>query len=95
MDKELFDKRKEQIHMDERKRSQENVKNIYSDENIHANHYEDGMYGEFRDVNTATCSGMDYTGLMPTPPQSDDELEAYNALYPSLPLQTFTKSKKG
>ena len=94
MDKELFDKRKEQIHMDARKRSQETIKNIYSDDNTCENHYEDGTYGEFRDVNTATCSGMDYTGLMPVPPQSDDELEAYDALYPSLPTQIFTKSQK-
>ncbi len=37
------------------------------------------------DVDIQTCSAMDCTGLIPSLPQSEAELEAYEDLYPYLP----------
>lgn len=44
-----------------------------------------GMHREFHDLEGSVCSSCDCTGLIPTPPQSDAEEEAYEELYPFLP----------
>ena len=36
-------------------------------------------------LNIKACSATDCTGLIPAPPQSDAEEEAYEELYPFLP----------
>ena len=37
------------------------------------------------DIDIQTCSAMDCTGLIPSAPQSEAELEAYEDLYPYIP----------
>lgn len=37
------------------------------------------------DVDIQSCSTMDCTGLIPSLPQSEAEIEHYNDLYPFLP----------
>lgn len=44
-----------------------------------------GFHREFHDLAGPVCSAGDCTGLIPTPPQSDAEEEAYEELYPFLP----------
>lgn len=44
-----------------------------------------GFHREFHDLEGSICSSMDCTGLIPTPPQSNAEEEAYEELYPYLP----------
>lgn len=34
------------------------------------------------DIDIQACSSMDCTGLIPTPPQDEAELESYESLYP-------------
>lgn len=38
-----------------------------------------------RDSTMFVASSGDCTGLMPTPPHTDEELESYDALYPLYP----------
>ncbi len=40
------------------------------------------------DVDIQSCSSMDCTGLIPSLPQSDAEIEHYNQLYKFMPDQT-------
>lgn len=42
-------------------------------------------YNDDFDVDIQACSTMDCTGLIPSLPQSDAELESYEALYPFEP----------
>ncbi|MCD7764251.1 MAG: hypothetical protein LUI14_13920 [Lachnospiraceae bacterium] len=42
----------------------------------------------------SVSSDTECTGLMPAPPVSDAELEAYEALYPFSPAQAVSKNKK-
>ena len=44
-----------------------------------------GSHREFHDLERSVCSARDCTGLIPAPPQSDAEEEAYEELYPFLP----------
>lgn len=37
------------------------------------------------DIDIQSCSAMDCTGLIPSLPQSDAEVDHYNELYPFLP----------
>lgn len=37
------------------------------------------------DVDIQACSAMDCTGLIPATPETDEELEAYEDIYPYLP----------
>lgn len=39
---------------------------------------------------STTSSAMDCTGLIPSAPQSEAELEAYEELYPFMPVQNTT-----
>lgn len=39
-------------------------------------------HNEDADIDVQACSTMDCTGLIPTLPQSEAELEAYEDLYP-------------
>ena len=43
------------------------------------------------DYLSTSASATDYTGLIPTPPQSEHEEEAYQDLYPCLPAHTLEK----
>ncbi len=43
-----------------------------------------GFHREFHDLEGPVCSAGDCTGLIPTPPQSDAQEEAYEELYPFL-----------
>lgn len=52
-----------------------------------------GFHREFHDLEGPICSSMDCTGLIPAPPQSDAEEEAYEELYPFLP-EAAEKEKK-
>ena len=40
---------------------------------------------EMDDIDIMACSTMDCTGLIPSLPQNDEELENYNDLYPFEP----------
>lgn len=40
------------------------------------------------DIDIQACASMDCTGLIPTLPQSEAELEAYQELYPYLASDT-------
>lgn len=44
-----------------------------------------GFHREFHDLDGPVCSACDCTGLIPAPPQSDAQEEAYEELYPFLP----------
>lgn len=47
-----------------------------------------GSHNELRDtfdIDIQSCSAMDCTGLIPSLPQSDAEIEHYNQLYHFLP----------
>ncbi len=50
-----------------------------------------GFHREFHDLDGPVCSSLDCTGLIPTPPQSDAEEEAYEELYPFLPEAAVSK----
>ena len=49
------------------------------------NNYDNDPYRVEATEDFSTCSSMDCTGLIPTPPQSNAEEEAYEELYPYLP----------
>lgn len=50
-----------------------------------------GFHREFHDLDSPVCSACDCTGLIPAPPQSDAEEEAYEELYPFLPNAAIEK----
>ncbi|MCI8950079.1 MAG: hypothetical protein HFG49_08565 [Lachnospiraceae bacterium] len=73
-------------------------------ENSHKHHHESdglsakdagemGFHREFHDLDGPVCSSMDCTGLIPAPPQSDAEEEAYEELYPFLPEAAVSKDE--
>ncbi|WP_394525546.1 hypothetical protein [Lacrimispora sp. JR3] len=37
------------------------------------------------DVDIQSCSAMDCTGLIPATPETEDEMEAYQDIYPYIP----------
>ncbi|WP_180994616.1 hypothetical protein [Clostridium sp. chh4-2] len=45
----------------------------------------DKKVSEMDDIDIMACSTMDCTGLIPSLPQNDEELENYNDLYPFEP----------
>lgn len=48
--------------------------------------YKDGSrHGEDTDIDIQSCSSMDCTGLIPSLPQTEAEIEHYNQLYKFLP----------
>ncbi|MDO5350469.1 MAG: hypothetical protein Q4E86_11045 [Lachnospiraceae bacterium] len=52
-----------------------------------------GFHREFHDLDGPVCSACDCTGLIPAPPQSDAQEEAYEELYPFLPDAAAEKKK--
>ncbi len=44
-----------------------------------------GLHGEFHDLDMPVCSARDCTGLIPALPQDEEEILAYEELYPYLP----------
>ncbi len=38
------------------------------------------------DVDIQACSAMDCTGLIPATPETEEEMEAYEDIYPYIPL---------
>lgn len=52
-----------------------------------------GFHREFHDLDGPVCSACDCTGLIPAPPQSDAQEEAYEELYPFLPDAAAKKRK--
>lgn len=47
------------------------------------------------DIDIQSCSNMDCTGLIPSLPQSDAEVEHYNELYKFLPGHADDPSARG
>ncbi|MDO5416300.1 MAG: hypothetical protein Q4F29_03790 [Lachnospiraceae bacterium] len=50
-----------------------------------------GFHREFSGLDLPAVSSMDCTGLIPAPPQSDAQEEAYEELYPYLPQASSRK----
>lgn len=46
------------------------------------------------DIDIKTCSTMDCTGLIPANPCTEDELEAYEDLYPYIPQAKYVDKDK-
>ncbi len=57
--------------------------------NVRSSHHED------YDIDIHSCSTMDCTGLIPSLPQSDAEVEHYNQLYQFLPEHLHDPEKGG
>ena len=53
-----------------------------------------GLHGEFRDLDMSVCSLGDCTGLIPALPQNEDEIAAYEDLYPYLPQAPNSAAEK-
>ncbi len=47
------------------------------------------------DIDIQACSTMDCTGLIPSAPQSESELESYEDLYPYIPHAKSNHADKG
>lgn len=43
-----------------------------------------GLLADNDEINLQACSTMDCTGLVPTPPRSEEEIDSYEELYPFL-----------
>lgn len=50
--------------------------------------------GKEKELDLATCSVQDCTGLIPSGPISEEELEDYEELYPFLPKVPKTNTQK-